>query len=332
MKNYFKKMLVMITAIAILFASVPVMTARAAGETWISTGDGWHYLQGTDIKVQIANDMIHISGTGVLPDFDYWKLNERPWHTSTCHYLTIDSTITSIGSYAFYKMENIKHVFISTKTFITNRNAFEGIAYKPIFRITDDGETPYMFGTIPYTSYDSIKLFAQTNRLGAAYVLDDKKKADAFQQSTNPTICNVYSATDKKAPWNDIDNNGNGNVATPILKLAAGNQDPSYITSAQIRYQGRACYEAYAAFIGDYTFAAPLYMTVEKNGKILQYTEKEMQYTLTIPERFRQAGRSFRLLAIGSGTVNIYDDLDTANETITFATSNPTTAYALVYK
>ena len=130
----------------------------------------------------------------------------------------------------------------------------------------------------------------------------------------------------------DVDVHGNGNVATPILKLADVNPDPSLKVSAQVRYQGMACYEAYAAFIGDYTFATTFNVVVEKNNKSLKKTDQVLQYTLTIPAKYRQAGRSFRLLAIGSGVVPVYDDLDTSDSTITFATDEPTTAYALVYK
>ena len=73
-------------------------------------------------------------------------------------------------------------------------------------------------------------------------------------------------------------------------------------------------------------------MVVEKSNKIVEKTDKPMQYTLTIPQKYRQVGRSFRLLAIGYGVVNVYDDLDMNLDTITFETDTPTTAYALVYK
>ena len=71
---------------------------------------------------------------------------------------------------------------------------------------------------------------------------------------------------------------------------------------------------------------------MEKNQKTLTQTDKELQYVLTIPEEYRQSGREFRLLAIGSGIVYTYDDLDANNATITFATDKPSTAYALVYR
>ena len=331
-----KKFMTVALAAVLTFSAVPVTTVKAADETtnytWVSQGNGWHYLQGTDIKVQIANDMIKISGPGELPDFDYWKLYERPWHTSSCHYVFIDSTITSIGKYAFYKMENIKYVFMDAQTFITDGTCFEGISYKPIFRITGSQTRTEMIGTIPFTSLDSIQAFAQTNTMGAAYILDNKKSAVAFQTSVNPSICNVYWATEEDAPWNDVDNEGNGNVATPILKLSATTPDLSLKISAQRRYPGKACYEAYAAFIGDYNFATTYSIVVEKNNKKVEKTDTTLQYVLTIPEKYRQVGRSFRLLAIGYGVVNIYDDLDANDSTITFETDTPTTAYALVYK
>lgn len=327
-----KKGLAIMLALVMAFLVMPVATARAEGAVWTHPGDGWHYLQGTDIKVRIANDVISIEGTGALPDADYWKLYERPWHTSSATHLRIASTITSIGSYSFYKCSNIKSVEMYTSTFIEDKNAFEGIAYCPIFRIADAEVQTRMIGTIPYTSLDSIQAFAQTNTMGASYILNDNKRAAAFQNSTNPTICNVYRADDKNAPWNNVFDNGNGNQSTNICRLSPNTPDYTLKVSAQRLYPGMACYEAYAAFIGDYTFATTFNLCVEKENKSVYQTDKELEYVLTIPAEYRSALRNFRLLAIGSGTVYTYDDLDTATETITFRTDKPTTAYALVYK
>ncbi|MDE7418136.1 MAG: leucine-rich repeat domain-containing protein [Lachnospiraceae bacterium] len=327
-----KKGFAIVLALVMVFLVMPVVTAKAEGAVWTNPGDGWHYLQGTNIKVRIANDVISIEGTGALPDADYWKLYERPWHTSSATHLRIASTITSIGAYSFYKCSNIKSVEMYTSTFIENKNAFEGIAYCPIFRIADAEVQTRMIGTIPYTSLDSIQAFAQSNTMGACYILNDNKRAAAFQNSTNPTISNVYRADDKDAPWNNVFDNGNGNQATNICRLSANTPDYTLKVSAQRLYPGLACYEAYAAFIGDYTFATTFNLNVEKEKKTLYQTDKELEYVLTIPAEYRSVLRNFRLLAIGSGTVYIYDDLDTAAETITFRTDKPTTAYALVYK
>jgi hypothetical protein len=101
---------------------------------------------------------------------------------------------------------------------------------------------------------------------------------------------------------------------------------------AQRRYQGNACYEVFSAFLGDYSFATSYNLILmDSKGKVYT-TDKELQYTLTIPKEYRAAGRTFRLLAIGQGEVYVYDDIDASNETITFSTDRLTTAYALIYK
>lgn len=329
-----KKRFAVILAVVMAFLTMSAVTARAEGEgaVWSHPGNGWHYLQGTDIKVRIADDVISIEGTGALPDADYWKLYERPWHTSSATHLRIASTITSIGAYSFYKCSNIKSIEMYTSTFIENKNAFEGIAYCPVFRIADAELQTRMYGTIPYTSLDSIQAFAQSNSMGASYILNDKKRAEMFQNSTNPTISNVYWASDKNAPWSDVASNGNGNKATNICRLSPSTPDYSLKVSAQRLYPGLACYEVYGVFIEDYTFATTFNLCVEKDNKALYQTDKELEYVLTIPAEYRSAQRSFRLLGIGSGEVYIYDDLDSVTETITFRTDKPTTAYALVYK
>jgi len=364
MKNGFRKhlgrILAAALAIALLFStqSNPI-TAHAQEMVWTHPGDGWHYLTGTDIKVKIENNAIHIYGTGALPDFDYWKLYERPWAGTKAESVFIEPTITSIGSYAFYEMEELQHISMYTSTFVKDMTCFDKICYKPVYRIYEAPVNTEMIGTIPYTSLDSIKTMAQSNYNGACYILDTPAKAREFQNSTNPTITNVYYAGEKihrwpdeepesdeakNVPWYDVATHGNGNVATPICKFSELTPAPSLVVSAQRRYQGRACYEAYAAFIEDYTFAATFSISVTKAERIVKpsyeylvddvvaQTDTELMYVLTIPEEFRLPGRQFRLLAIGNGVVNIYDDLDLDDATITFATQTPNTAYALVYK
>ncbi|GFI22613.1 hypothetical protein IMSAGC011_01389 [Lachnospiraceae bacterium] len=308
------------------------VTQQTEVGTWTHPGNGWHYLEGTNISAHMDDNIIRLCGTGDFPDVDYWKLYERPWHSSSAQYLIIDSSITSIGAYAFYKCPNIKYITIATSTFINDKNAFEGISHWPVFRIVNEKVQTRMYGTIPYTSMDSILAFAQSNSMGAAYVLDDSKKAKTFQESTNPTISNVYSARTKKAPWNNVLKNPNGHEITPICKLSPLTPDPTLKVSAQRLYPGTACYEAYAAFIDDYIFATTFNINVEKELQPVHETANELDYILTIPKEYRRAGRSFRLLAIGEGEVYIYDDLDASNDTITFRTKKPTTAYALVYK
>ena len=327
------RIVAVLVAIVLAVTMIPTVTVQAKGEVWIHPGNGWHYLDGTDIKVHIENGVMRVSGTGALPDYDYWSVDERPWAKANIQHLFVDDTVTALGSYAFYNISTLKYIYMSTKTFIRDTTTFEKIAYKPIFRLIGSEETTEMIGTIPYTSYDSIKKQAQVNYNGACYILDTQKQAKAFQESTIPTIPNVFWAKDTKAPWNSLEDNANGNeYLYTVCKLAAVNPDLTVAVTGMRRYQGMACYQAFAAFIGDYTFATAYQINVSKGKDIITATDTELQYTLTIPAEFRAPGRTFRLLAIGYGVVHIYDDLDSVNETITFATSTPTTAYALVYK
>lgn len=357
MKKGIRKKVKCILAAALVFAvsctNVPVTAYAQEGQqlTWTHTGDGWHYLNGTDIKVKLENNAAYIYGTGALPDFDYWRLHERPWANGSTEAVYIAETITSIGKYAFYDMEKLKYIDMYTGTFIKDSTCFDKISYEPIYRLRDCAVNTEMIGTIPYTSLDSILTIAQTNYNGAAYILDTYAKAKEFQNSTNPTVTNVYYAGqtvehdgETIVPWSWVETYGNGNETTVICRLSAETPYPSVVVSAQKRYQGRACLEAYAAFIEDYTFAATFNVSVAKTERVIypsyQYwvdnkveqTDTELKYVLTIPEEFRLPGRSFRLLAIGNGEVRIYDDLDLADDTITFATNTPSTAYALVYR
>lgn len=344
---------------AILSGYQPVIAHAQEELVWRHPGNGWHYLEGTDISVGIDHTTAYIFGTGELPDFDYWKLYERPWANINVESVYIADTITSIGKYAFYDLPKLRHIDMYTSTFIKDETCFDKISYKPIYRLHNKEVSTEMIGTIPYTSLDSIKAIAQTNYNGASWVLDTPERVREFQNSTNPTIPNVYYATEKvkrlpdevtdiapkdDVPWANIETYSNGNVVTPICRLSPETPDASLIVSAQKKYQGRACLEAYAAFIEDYTFAATFNVAVNKNARVVTrsydiivenkvvQTENELKYILTIPQEFRLPGRSFRLLGIGDGVVNIYDDLDLDDSTITFATNTPSTAYALVYK
>ena len=330
----FLKVFFVIATVILFFAVLsPMRVSAAESVSWTALGNGVHQLDGTDIKAEVAPGTVHITGTGAIPDFDYWKLNKRPWSTCECQSVTIDDTITSIGAYAFYDLPKLKYISISSKTFIKNDTSFYKISANPIFRIYGSDVTTVMIGTIPYTSMDSILAVSQSAGTGRAYVLDNSSLASTFQGKTNPTIQNVYSATDSKAPWNDLVTNWNGNIYTSICKITGPSPAP-YIVTATRSYQGIEAYKAFAAYIGTNTFATTFNITVtanDANKTIIPKTNTAYQYTLTIPETFRKSGRVFKLLGIGQNGVTTYDDLDTDGKTITFSAEYPTASYALVY-
>ncbi len=332
--SIFFKVLFVFTIATLFFVLLSPMRVKAAESiSWTALGNGVYQLDGTDIKAEVAPGTVHITGNGAIPDFDYWKLNKRPWATCECQSVTIDDTITSIGAYVFYDLPKLKYISISSKTFITNYTSFYHISANPIFRIGGSDVTTVMIGTIPYTSMDSILSVSQSSGTGRSYVLDNNSLASAFQGKTNPTIQNVYSATDSRAPWNDLATYWNGNIYTSICRITGTSSAP-YIVTATRSYQGIEAYRAFAAYIGTNTFATTFNITVtanDANKAVISKTNASYQYTLTIPEAFRASGRIFKLLGIGQNGVTTYDDIDTDGNTITFSTDSPTASYALVY-
>ena len=328
------KFLFVISVAVLFFALLSPIHAKAAEPvSWTALGNGVYQLDGTEVKAEVSPGKVHITGSGALPDFDYWKLNKRPWATCECQSVTIDDTITSIGAYVFYDLPKLKYISISSKTFIKNDTSFYKISSNPIFRVYGADVSTVMIGTIPYTSRDSLLAVSQSAGTGRAYVFDNSSLASAFQGMTNPTIQNVYSATDSRAPWNDLVTYWNGNIYTPICRITGPTAAP-YIVTATRSYQGLEAYKAFAAYIGTNTFATTFNITVtanDANKTIVSKTNGAYQYTLTIPETFRKSGRVFQLLGIGQNGVVTYSDLDADGKTITFTTENPTASYALVF-
>ena len=61
-------------------------------------------------------------------------------------------------------------------------------------------------------------------------------------------------------------------------------------------------------------------------------TSAPVTYVMTIPAAFQFPGRQFSLIQLGNGVVNILEDEDQNDTTLTFTTDYPTAACALVYR
>lgn len=333
MKGLQKKWTAFIVMITLMIAAVPVSRVTAAGGAWIRIGDGSYMLDGTDITVQILGDTIHVSGNGALPDYDERTLSQRPWHKAACKNLLIDNTITSIGTYAFASLTELKKITLNSTTFIADKTSFAGIAYAPVFHILGYTEAVTYIGTIPYTSLDSIKAFAQKNSHDASFLLDHSYMVPLFQNSTNPTISNVYCAYDANKPWEDVVANHNGNQQTEFCRLLSASSGGCLELSAQKLYADKSVYEAFASVIGDNIFAYTFSMTMQRNGRTsVTQTLEPMYYQLTLPDELTGAGRIFQILSIGQGSIEILDDLDTSDKTVTFMTKIPQAVFAVVYQ
>lgn len=324
----------LLLTLSILFSMIPTTTAHAQAAAWIPCGNGSYLLENTDIMVSISNDTIHVSGNGAIPDYEESTLAQRPWNESTCKYLVIDSNITSIGAYAFADLNALEHITLYSTTFIDSKSSFTGIAHEPVFRIKGYAESVTYYGTIPYTSLDSIKAFAMNSQHYASFLLDEPYMVSLFQNSTNPTIPNVYCAYDTTKPWDNVDDNLNGNVSTDCCTFSS--LTPAKGLSVETQFGGVRTdfYEIFANFIEDNTFASAFTMQVtwDVSSRVVNNTLYDYMYELTIPDEFIQPGRTFRIIAVGTGKVEILEDVDTSDATITFVTNTPTKTCALVYK
>ena len=334
-KNVLKKWTALILAATIIIIAMPVSTVNAAGETWLNLGDGNYMLSGTDIKVQILGDTIHVSGNGAIPDYDERTLSQRPWHKSICKKLIIDNTITSIGAYAFASLTQLEHVTLSSTTFIADKSSFAGIAYAPVFRILGYAEAVTYIGTIPYSSLDSIKAFAQKNDHNAYFLLNHSYMVPLFQNSTNPTISNVYCAYDAITLWenNATEYDYNGNQYTEFCELLSSSFGGYLELCAEKLYADKAVYEMLSTVIGDNTFAYTFSMSMQRNDLVpVTRTLEPMIYRITLPDEYIAAGRTFKIISTGQGSVEILDDLDFNDTTVTFSTKIPQAVFAVVYQ
>ena len=73
------KILALTLAMALSICAIPTTIAEAKGETWTIPGDNTNHLDGTDVVIKVEGETLHVTGTGAVPSYDYWSLNERPW-------------------------------------------------------------------------------------------------------------------------------------------------------------------------------------------------------------------------------------------------------------
>lgn len=317
-----------------ILALPPIAVNAQSSVTWTKLGDGCYSLDGSDVVVTISDKTLYVTGTGAIPDYDLRTLYSRPWQDANVTIINIDDTITSIGAYAFADMKLVTHVYLSTSTFIEDSTSFTGLAYHAIFRIADATPQTKLWGSIPYTSLDSLAAFAQTNldTFYYSYIFDTQYKAESFQAMTNPTIPQVYYAYDSRAPWNDPDEYPSGNKSTTLCSMSTENGNSSYTVTGEMLYKGEQYYEVYSAYLADYQFACSIDMTTTKDERTITKTYPAYQYVVNIPSQYQQLGTTYRLIGIGIGHVYIFDDIDSNPATLTFETDIPTMTFALAYK
>lgn len=329
-----KKLLGILTICALIASlAVPSDVMAATNSTWIqeSGSQTWHYTDGTetDLTAKIQGDTLYIQGHGAVPEYDRDHLGNRPWHNKAIRFLVIADSVTSIGAEAFSNLKTLYHVTMSAGTFIESPTAFGAAGDECIFDITGTNITSHNIGNVPYTSLDSIAVFMQAFNGNYRYRLANNYMIQWVQNSVFPKIENI-SPADALTTYS--------NPAYPIpnypsrLEFQSHKPDAAMQAHIQCRQQGPAALEVFSIVLGDATYAAAYNMSVSSPGGIVTKTSAPVTYVMTIPAAFQYPGRQFSLIQLGKGVVNILEDEDQSDTTLTFTTDYPSAVCALVYR
>jgi len=329
------KKLLRILTVCTLIASlaIPSKVMAAANCTWIqeSGKQVWHYTAEpeTELTAKIQGNTLYIQGHGAIPDYDKDHLGNRPWHNKPIQSLVIADSITSIGAEAFSNMKNLHHVTMSAGTFIENPTAFAGATPECIFDITGTNIVSRNIGNVPYTSLDSIAAFMQNYNGTYHYQLANYYMINWVQSCVSPKI-------DHLAPQDALTTYSNPDYPIPNypsrLEFASFKPDYSMHPHIQCQQQGTTALEIFSIVLDDATYAAAYNMSVSSSKGVVTKTDTPLTYIMTIPAAFQYPGRQFSLIQLGQGVVNILEDEDQNDTTLTFTTDSPSTTCALIYR
>lgn len=333
-----KKLLMAFFAFLLVFTSMPDIKAEAAGDnaSWVYEGEMiWNLKSGsnTDITVKIVDNTMYVLGKGAVPSYEYDALGAKPWnqYNSLVHEVFVYDGITSIGTKAFSDMYNLSKVTMSAATFLQDASVFAGS--KPECRFTFTGtnmSTEMIGGKIPYTSLDSIVRFALANNTHYIYVFANNYMTRLVKLKSGNRLVNLVSSDDRdktanvKYPYIDI--------STKVKKVSG---DLHYLTAITVQTSTQGpdalaviafLMEEGSQYIGSYN------ISLCRNNTIIKKTDAPVTYVMDIPNAYKLPGRKFSLVQFGNGVVNVLADEDTDNNTITFTTDYPSTAYALIYR
>lgn len=329
-----KKLIGMLCAITMIAALwMPAKAAAVQGPCWTQKNgeQTWTYTDGQDtsLTAKIQGTTLYIQGKGAVPAYDREVLGNRPWHNKTIYALVISKDITSIGAEAFSNLKDLHQVSMYSGTFIESPTAFGGASDGCIFEIAGTDIVSRNIGNVPYNSLDSIAAFMQSFNGKYKYKLANYYMTTWVQNTVSPKIDNL-SPMDAKTSY--------ANQEYPIYdyksELSFVSPKPDYTMSTSIAstQQGKAALEAFSIVLGDNTYVTAYNISINSVRGVVKNTEEPLTYSMTIPKAFQYPGRQFRLIQLGNGVINILEDEDTNDATMTFTTNYPSTAYALVYQ
>lgn len=309
------------------------ITVSAAGNSnWVYQGEDVWVLQdgaGTNITASIRDKVLYIKGTGAIPDCTGDEFGKRPWHGKTIYKLYIEEGITSIGMNAFAGLKYLHEISMYLGTFVEDASAFAGLTQGTIFYINGMNIIDRNIGSIPYTNIDYLTSFMQQKNGMYNFRVANHYIAGLIQSKANPKIQNLSQldvktdASNPNYPLIDYSN---------TLTILSG--DTSNIASKSIIscMQGKEALTAFSLVIGDNKYATAYNITMsDKTGPIKQVATP-YQIQISVPAALRYPGRQFTLIQLGQGTINMLQDEDMDDTTITFTTSQLTSVCALTYK
>ena len=333
MRRLFKAISGMLCAVVLFALPNCLMTVNAAdNNNWVYLrGEEWSLKDddGTNITAKIKGRLLHIQGTGAIPDFSGDAFGKRPWNDKEIYAILIDDGITSIGANAFTNFKYLHDVTMNIGTFIEDPSAFNALPQGTIFYINGMNIIDRSIGTIPYTNIDYLTTCMQQKNNMYQFRVANHYIAGLSQSKATPKIENLSQLDVKTDAYNPnyplID-------YTSSIKILSGDMTNVKSMSIISCMQGREAIRAYAIAIGDNQYATAYNITVsDKTGPMKQITSP-YQMQITVPPALRYPGRQFTLIQLGQGTINMLTDEDTDDATITFTTTIPSSSCALVYK
>lgn len=328
-----KKLLSILTVCALIASlAMPLNALAATNATWKQErgAEIWHYTAepGTELVAKLQGETLYIQGYGEIPGYDRDHLGNRPWHNRTIRSLVIADGITSIGAEAFSNMKYLYRVSMPASAFIEDPSAFAGLAQDAVFDITGTNIVSRNIGNVPYTSLDSIAAFMQRYNGTYRYRLANYYMIGWVQDTISPKIDNL-------SPQDALTAYSNPNYPNPnypsSLDFVSSKPDSTMQAHIQCRRQGINALEIFSIVLGDAIYASSYNMSVSSSKGMVTKTNTPLTYVMTIPAAFQYPGRQFSLIQLGKGVVNILEDEDQNDATMTFTTDYPSASYALIY-
>lgn len=333
MRRLKKRLLALMVCFTLCCTCLPSVTVHADMGGWTTNGNGVMTITGTMITVREFYGTLYIEGFGAIPDYTLATYTMRPWHYLDFHTVSIAPGITEIGSFAFADKTKIKKVNLPATTFIKDNTSFANVSPDVIFRVSGTTPMTKQFGTVTYSSLDSIAANAP-NAAQCMFIMDSYQAAQQFREKAYPYMKYVYSAQDTSAPWDRKEDTTKNIKFDPVCRIAKEN-DMGILTNmtAHRRMQGSAFMEYISYFLGDYTYLCSYNMALTNQNGTIYGTNGTKRYVLYLPPKEQIVTRQYRLMEIGpDGQLFYLDDLDNNYATVTFETFYPTSTYALVYK